>query len=114
MGQACALAPSPSSSRVECMKQQLRVEPQRQLAGRGWQPCAPHQAQAWAVVLGTRVLSRANNRAVALEQAATALLRKQGPKRRYSFGARMPAYDGEPVARSLTKEQYLKLKEPAQ
>lgn len=92
-----------------------RVEPQHNI-GRGWQLCEPHQAQAWAALIGARLVGRYGNKAIATNALATALLRKQPPKRKYSFGARMePMPEGvSSIASSLTREQYDQLKKGEQ
>lgn len=88
-------------------KQTAAAIPQRCLKG-AWVQCEPHQAQAWAAVIGCRVIGRYGNKALALEAMGSALLRKAGPKRRYQLGGVLepkPAGVGT-YASSMTRAEY--------
>lgn len=86
---------------------QVRIVPQRH-SQQGWRPCEPHQAQAWAAFIGARLLGRYGNKALAISYAASALLHKAGPKRKFQLGSRCEARSPETkvYARSLTRAEY--------
>lgn len=89
-------------------KQQPKVEPQRQIAGKGWLQCEPHQAHMWAAVIGCHVIGRYGNKALAMQALASYLIHKKPPSRRYQLGGRMAERsDGVGTyASSLTRKQY--------
>lgn len=86
---------------------QVRIVPQRH-SQQGWRPCEPHQAQLWAAYIGGRLIGRYGNKALATSYAASALLSKQGPKRRCQLGGKMYPRDRDTriIARSLTRAEY--------
>jgi hypothetical protein len=88
------------------MSGKAEVQPQRQIAGRGWVDCEPHQAHMWVARIGARVIGRYGNKALANEYLVSAILRKAGPTRRYQLGGVMPKSESAAIATSLNKAQY--------
>jgi len=57
---------------------------------KGWEFCADHAAQRWAVVLKGEVLNRYPSKRQATDMLGANLLRRQAPPRNYKLGSPMP------------------------
>ena len=84
------------------------IIPQRHSDKRGWQLCAPHQAQAWAIVKGATIIRRFESYATAKKRVAQLNAAKAPTKP--SIGGRMPHPRPDVVlSQSLTRAEYNEL-----